>query len=364
MDEIINTKDGLIPDWAMHPGEHLEEYLESLDLSQAEFSRLSGLSTKLVSTLISGNNPVTAETALKLEKVLGLKAYVWTGIQASWDLYQAREAKKVQIGEDEKIFLSKLPVNEITKRLGLSNVRDMSKKLDCILDFASIGDFRGWDERCNNLAVNHRQSKVGESDLNHVVCWLLFGEHKARTLDMPPYNKEKFLKAIQKIKHLTVEQPKVFEPEMKRLCREAGVALVFEKPIPKTKLFGSARWIEGDRAIIQMSLRMKFNDHFWWTFFHECGHILLHKGKTFADDKGGEGNALETQADRFAEETLVGSDRLNKFIASNPNSKVKVRLFANECGVHPGIIVGMLQHRGVVKYRHMNALKVKFDWVE
>ena len=62
---------------------------------------------------------------------------------------------------------------------------------------------------------------------------------------------------------------------MKELCRNAGVALIFEPPISKTCLFGSARWFDTNRAIIQMSLRMKSNDHFWWTFFHEAAHIIL-----------------------------------------------------------------------------------------
>jgi HTH-type transcriptional regulator / antitoxin HigA len=63
------------------------------------------------------------------------------------------------------------------------------------------------------------------------------------------------------------------------MCAEAGLALIFERPISKTCVFGSARWVDGERPIIQMSLRMKFNDHFWWTLFHECAHIILHRGK-------------------------------------------------------------------------------------
>jgi HTH-type transcriptional regulator/antitoxin HigA len=84
---------------------------------------------------------------------------------------------------------------------------------------------------------------------------------------------------------------------------------VFEKQISKTALFGSARWLDADHAIIQMSLRMKSNDHFWWTFFHEAAHILLHRGRNFADDQNGVGDGLEDEADRWAEEMLVGSQR-------------------------------------------------------
>lgn len=84
-------KEEWAPDWAIHPGEHLAEHIEARGWSQAEFARLADLSPKLVSTIINGTNPVTAETAVKLERDLGMKAYIWTGLQADWDLHQARQ---------------------------------------------------------------------------------------------------------------------------------------------------------------------------------------------------------------------------------------------------------------------------------
>jgi HTH-type transcriptional regulator/antitoxin HigA len=73
----------------------------------------------------------------------------------------------------------------------------------------------------------------------------------------------------------------------------AGVAVALEKPISKTCLFGSARWLDPDHANIQMSLRMRTNDHFWRTFFHEVSHVVLHTGRNFADDPGAESDSVE-----------------------------------------------------------------------
>ncbi len=89
---MTNTKPvrGFAPDWATHPGEHLEEYLEINGWTQAEFARRSGLTPKLVSDIVNQKNPVTPETALVLERVLGLKAEIWLGYQARWDLLKAR----------------------------------------------------------------------------------------------------------------------------------------------------------------------------------------------------------------------------------------------------------------------------------
>lgn len=151
---------------------------------------------------------------------------------------------------------------------------------------------------------------------------------------------------------------------MKQLCSEAGVALIFEKPIAKTCLFGSARWLDDDRAVIQMSLRMKTNDHFWWTFFHEAAHIVLHRGRTFVDDQGGEGDGTERQADEWAADLLVGRERFEAFKATRPRSALEIRRFADEVGIHAGILVGMLQHEGIVPHSHLNGLKVRFDWAD
>jgi HTH-type transcriptional regulator/antitoxin HigA len=94
MTAMTPSKEEWAPNWATHPGEHLAEHLEARGWSQAEFARLAGLSPKLVSTIIGAANPVSVGTAIKLERALGVKACIWTGIQARWDLFQFRAAAK------------------------------------------------------------------------------------------------------------------------------------------------------------------------------------------------------------------------------------------------------------------------------
>ena len=351
------------PDWAIHPGEHLAEYIESRGWNQAEFARLADMTPKLVSTIINGINPVTAETALKLERVLGMKASIWTSLQARWDLHQARVAKEKQLDEAEK-FVSYFPVKELCDRGVLPETKDLSRLMEELLRFIGIGGPHAMQARLDSLAVHHRQSKAFDTDHFHVAAWLILGEHKARRMNLQAFDADRFVEAIHEIRKLTVTPPSVFQPRMHELCSSAGVAFVLEKPISKTCLFGSARWIEGDRAIIQMSLRMKSNDHFWWTFFHEAAHIVLHKGRSFADDKGGEGDGVEDEADAWAEDILVGTQRFAKFIAMRPRSEGAITEFSDDIGIHPGIVVGMLQHHGIVKYNHLNGLKERFEWEE
>lgn len=349
------------PDWAVHPGEHLAEYLESRGWSQAEFARLAGLTPKHVSTIINGTNPVTAETALKLEHVLGMKADIWTGLQADWDLHEARRARQ-QETENCKALLDRFPVKDLVSRNVLPKGASVDVMCDSLLTFLGIGTPSAFEAKLRNLAVHHRHSKSYASDEIHVVAWLMLGERRARAMKLPAFDEGRFVQAVAEVCELTCEPPEVFAPRMIELCAASGVAVVFEPPLPKTRLFGSARWIEGCRAIIQMSLRMKSNDHLWWTFFHEAGHIMLHRGRTFADDQGGVGDGAEEEADAWAEEQLVGRDRFDRFCQAAPRSELAVRAFADEVGLHPGIIVGMLQHRRILPFTHLNGLKARFEW--
>lgn len=115
-----------------------------------------------------------------------------------------------------------------------------------------------------------------------------------------------------------------------------------------------------------MTLQMKSQDHFWWTFFHEAAHLLLHRGRNFLDQEqeGESADRFEQEADRWAEKILVGRARLDQFAMRRPRSEAAIRRFASETGIHPCIIVGMLQHRGVLPHRNLNRLKMRFAWSE
>lgn len=351
------------PDWATHPGEHLAEFLEARGWSQAEFARLAGMTPKHVSTIISGDNPVTAETAIRLERVTGMKDYLWTRLQAAWDLFQARQRESAALKE-AAVWCREFPIKELVSRGAIAEVRDAGRQLAEILSFLGIGSPEAFPALLRGMAVQHRQSRAHATSQTHVVSWLLLGERKAREMDVAVFSEESFRAAVHEIRTLTVKPPIEFEPRMKRLCRDAGVALILEKPIAKTCLFGSARWLDDGRAVIQMSLRMKSNDHFWWTFFHEAAHVILHRGRTFVDDQGGEGDGAEDEADAWAADLLVGCERFKSFKATRPRAAFQVRNFAADIGIHPGIVVGMLQHDRVIAHSHLNALKERFEWAD
>ncbi len=134
--------------------------------------------------------------------------------------------------------------------------------------------------------------------------------------------------------------------------------------LPKARISGATRWLRQDCALVQMSLRYKTDDHFWFTFFHEAAHILLHgKRDVFLEDGDNEGSAKEVQANQWASEFLIPGHRLNEFMADGERSRESIVSFAHELGIAPGIVVGQLQHRGYLEFTALHDLKRRLAWV-
>lgn len=73
------------PDWATHPGEHLQEYLEILGWTRPDAALRIGIEAQRIDGILSKEEPVTPYIALLLEQALGLKADIWLKLQQRWD---------------------------------------------------------------------------------------------------------------------------------------------------------------------------------------------------------------------------------------------------------------------------------------
>ena len=76
---------------AIHPGEHLAEELEALDMSAAELARKIDVPTNRVTQILNGTRAVTGDTALRLAHFFGTSAQFWLNLQSLYDLRLAQE---------------------------------------------------------------------------------------------------------------------------------------------------------------------------------------------------------------------------------------------------------------------------------
>ncbi|MCX7144318.1 MAG: ImmA/IrrE family metallo-endopeptidase, partial [Proteobacteria bacterium] len=178
-----------------------------------------------------------------------------------------------------------------------------------------------------------------------------------------PYDRSKFRQALDEIRALTIGSPEVFVPRMQELSAKAGVAVVFVRALPKTGVSGATRWLSTQKALIQLSLRYKTDDHLWFTFFHEAGHILLHgKKEFFLEGTNGLDESKESEANEFAQFELIPRKAFSGFLERKAYSKSAIVKFSQELGIAPGIVVGQLQHRGLLARSLCNDLKQTFRW--
>ena len=152
-----------------------------------------------------------------------------------------------------------------------------------------------------------------------------------------------------------------FIQKLKGLCASAGVAVVFVPELPKTGVYGATRWI-GEKAIIQLSLRYKSNDHLWFTFFHEAGHIIKHGRRSIFIESKGSICDKEDEANKFARDKLIPPAEIHDFLSNGIPKLIDIERFADKIGIAPGIVVGRLQHENIIKKNTGNKLKVFYRW--
>ena len=352
------------PDYAIPPGWVLEERLAVQGLSQAKFAQRCGRSPKLISEIIAAKAPLEPETALQFEKVLGVDASIWLGIESEYQLHLARKAEAADAAASAE-WLKAFPVRELVRRGFFQKPESDADAVSKLLTFFRVGSVEAWTAKYALANVAYRHSPSFKSDKAALATWLRLGEREAEGQECADYNAGKFKRALREIRGLT-QVP--IDEALERACQisnQAGVALTAVKLLPRTALSGAAWWLSPRKAVIQLSARHRSDDHLWFSFFHEAAHILLHSKKTvFVDGTNDKATALEAEADTWASNTLVPRDEWERFVATAPPSQSAVLAFAEEQGIAPGIVVGMLQHAGHLPWTHLNGLKVRLKWKE
>lgn len=359
---MVDIKNQFQPDYAVHPGEVLSVELELRGMTQQELARRTGLTPKHIISVLKAKSGITPETAIKLERALGMPVEYWLNLESHYQEILARNCEEEQLDRDLD-WLTHIPVSSMAKLGWIEKHKDKKQQLIEVLRFFGIASVDQWDDMWPKLNVAYRQNQTYEVFPEAVSAWLRQGELEASSISCKPYNRAKFVDALHQIRSLTTEGPERFVPAMQDSCAQAGVAVVFVPALPKTGVSGATRWINKDKAMIQLSLRYKTDDHLWFTFYHEAGHILLHgKKELFLEGNNGMDEEKEHEANVFAENELIPRKPFASFIAKRNFSKTSISAFADAVGIAPGIVVGQLQHKKLLNVTFCNDLKQRFQW--
>lgn len=339
---------------ATPPGKSIKEQLKNRKMSQKEFAKRMNLSEKHISALINGEVQLTPDVALRLEMVLGVPARFWSKLEAIYREKIVKANEENEMEEDIKL-LKKYPYKEMTKHDWIENKKTPKEKVFQLRQFFEVVKLSALDE---SLLPNIACRKLGEGDKTYsaLITWAQKAKLEAREIETKKVNINKLKKFLPTIREMTTQDPSVFCPKLQEGLSECGIALVFLPHFNGSFLHG-ASFYDGNKIVIGMTVRGKDADKFWFSLFHELGHVILGhlknlKGTTKED---------ESKADLFAQNTLIPEENFKLFISKQKPNKKSILEFSKEMDIDPGIILGRLQKEKIILYSLYNDLKTKYS---
>jgi addiction module HigA family antidote len=360
---MSNAVNKFKPDWLhlVPPGLSMKEDMEHVGFSQVEFAQRMGYTAKHIHKLIKGEASITADTALKLEKVLSYPSSFWLNAESHYREALAKEKEKIAL-EKEQNWLKQIPLKSMIDWGWVDKFQNKGDQVRACLKFYGVASIQSFEKQTQSYQVAFKSCDKFDRDPITIQTWLRKGEIEATKIICNAFNKKNFQSVLGDLRALTlVENLEDFLPKLIDLCAKCGVAVVFAPTPAKCPMSGATKWLATDKALLLLSLRHKTNDHLWFAFFHEIAHILKHKKQLFLEEKKEFSNdkVLEDEADKFASDLLIPAEKNEQL--KNLTSEESIKSFAKEMGIHSGIVVGRLQHKKIIPWGCFNSLKVKYD---
>ncbi len=347
------------PQSVPHPGEVLAEKLEELDMPRNEFALRSGKPEKTIIAILKGESSITPDMAVQFENVTRIPAHYWMNHQRLYDEYLARLRRQSVIDRAQD-WTENFPVGEMIKKGWIPSVKSLSDRTIELLAFFGFSHHEAWEEYYFNqqLKVAFRISLAQTKEPFAISAWLRRGELQAAAMEANDYSEKKFKEVLPQLKSMMVSHPGGFFEAVQRICQEVGVKVVYTPALKRAPISGATRWIH-DTPLIQLTNRYKRYDVFWFTFFHEVGHILKHgKKHIFLEDMDYSDKDLrmEEEANEFAAKWLLTQDEESIIKNALPLTEADIVSFAKRFHTHPAVIVGRLQHQRILPYHAFSHL--------
>ena len=268
---------GYNPDYAVKPGETIEETIEFIGLSKAAFARHLGVPIGYLNRVISATIPLSVEFALKLETVTKVPASYWNSLEAN---YRTQLNRLAVLQPEDRKWLKEQPRKEMLERGWIVGETELDQ-FRSALSFYRVADRKAWLEVWEAPLAAARVSPKYKVSPAAVAAFVRAGEIEAESIPCQPYSAEAFRTALAACRALAARSmTRETLLEMRSHCANAGVALVFVRSVAGAPLNGVTRWLGKDKAMILLSLRTGNEDVIWFSFFHEARHILDEKKKT------------------------------------------------------------------------------------
>lgn len=340
---------------AVPPGATIKEQLQQRKMSQKEFAMRLDTSEKHVSRLINGEVILTPEMALKLEMVLGVPARFWNNLESSYREKLVKVQEENDMDEDKEI-LKLFPYAEMVK---LGWIEAASKDEDKIFNLRKYFEVVKLSLLEKNVVLNGLACRRLNSNEKSDYSLLAFAQKakiEARNRNTESINIRLLEYKIPQIRKMTLQDPEVFSERLLQILSDCGVSLIFLPHLDGSYLHG-ATFSDRNKIVIALTLRGKMADIFWFSLFHELGHIIL----GHINNPHGLEESEEKEADIYARNILIPEKNYKTFTDKKDFTRSSIISFSESISIDPGIVVGRLQKENYIKFSQFNDLKKKYE---
>ncbi len=369
MEKQNNILVELNTDYTAHPGLTISDFLDENDVSQKEFAEKLSCSPKHLNEIIKGKKSITPEMAKKLQLITKLSFTFWMNLQNNFDEFEENQ-KLAKLITDNKSVIDLYPIRDMIKKKLIPECKTVIEKGMALLSYFNLTSFD--DLRNPNIPSYQPKHSKSQPNTYSIYTWLTEAHKKSDSFGAISYSRRKLKENYLLFKSFSkITEPKDFFPKIQQELLKCGVILVFVPELINSNIFGAVLLNKKKSVVIALSLRLKSNDHLWFSLFHEIGHLLLHyddlqlkSDNSFLDYDGNSDIQMEVEANNFAANALINPERYTQFTFQGVFSKTAVETFANAIGIHPGIVVGRLQHDKYVAFNNvdLNGLKDRYEW--
>lgn len=356
---------GLSIELLSHPGETLQEVLQSNGMTQKELAARIGVADKTISQIINGKESITPQTAQKLSNVFNLSASFWNNLQKIYDEELAFIKERETITQEEIEEIKKLEYNKLVDYHYLEPAKSNKDKVINVRKFVKISNLMNADMVLKVACF--RKSQASITNPLALLVWMKICEKETQNVILKKLDLNLLESYLPEIKQLMFLNINSAINKLKEIFNECGVNFVVVHNIKGAPVQG---YIQNQDNGVRMCLtiRNKYADIFWFTLFHEIGHLFDSNAKDYLNngfiDYESQNNEIEAKADKFATNILIEEKQYKKFIANGVFSASSIIDAAKQFNVMTGILVGRLQHDGYVAYSQFNDLRQKYDWAK
>lgn len=360
---------GISRDLIIHPGETIADILEERGITQAELATRTGVSPAYVSSIISGKKDISSNFAMALEYALDVPKSFWLNLQANYEAELLELNETNTVTDSEKSVLPDL--HEMVA--WLRKVKLISQDQDNEGTILSLRKaFRMSDISRLNTLVTTGAFRVSKSvPVNPVVmgAWLrlcqVFGEQNTTTI--PQFDPQNTDQLISELKDIMIDPEANLQKALAAVMARYGIKFSVVRNFKGAPVHGYISQNKDGEYQMALTIRGAFADIFWFSIFHEIGHIVngdISKASNFIDSLNSTDTAKEVAADNFACDALLSPSSYATFTATGDYTIGAIQRYAASQKVAPFIVIGRLQKEKKIPYTWYSNHKTRYKWAE